>query len=484
MTHGYDYYKNSRKKSYTDPLSKVRSYTYDKAGRSLGITLPNNTQVSMSGYNWNRPTTVNLPGGSSLNYTYNGLQQLLSVRGLDPGSNPVIDYKYTYSAVGNIKTKTTEHGQYGYDYNKVYRLTNATNPNTDTESFDYDGLGNRTESNLIPTWEYNVNNQLIKYGDTSYGYDDQGNMVNRTKSATTTNFIYNLENRLEKVQDSTNTDLATYGYDPYGRRLWKEVGGTKTYFHYTDEGLAGEYDSTGTKLKTYGYHPGSPWSTNPLFVEIDSIYYYYLNDHLGTPQQIIAENGAVVWSARYTSFGEADILTNTIENNLRFPGQYFDSETGLHYNWHRFYDPSTGRYISADPIGLNGGMNLYAYVGGDPVNWVDPMGLIYMDRTHDYTKGEKHKSDPNAITILVIDRGWGDIVKGVNAGWCSYIRGNWNGGFVDCIENLENDLNQCNDPCNEEKNQLCQLKAKLRFESCITNNNTNNGTSYPNNRCF
>jgi RHS repeat-associated protein len=65
----------------------------------------------------------------------------------------------------------------------------------------------------------------------------------------------------------------------------------------------------------------------------------------------------------------------TVKNNLRFPGQYFDQETGLHYNWHRFYDPETGRYITADPIGLDGGMNLYAYTGGDPVNWIDPEGL-------------------------------------------------------------------------------------------------------------
>ncbi len=89
----------------------------------------------------------------------------------------------------------------------------------------------------------------------------------------------------------------------------------------------------------------------------------------------MSDNGTVVWAATYESFGSATITTATITNNLRFPGQYFDSESGLQYNWHRFYDPTTGRYISADPIGLSGGINLYGYVNGDPVNWIDPEGL-------------------------------------------------------------------------------------------------------------
>ena len=82
-----------------------------------------------------------------------------------------------------------------------------------------------------------------------------------------------------------------------------------------------------------------------------------------------------MWQAAYLPFGEAQLRVGTITNNLRFPGQYFDAETGLHYNWNRYYDPATGRYISPDPIGLDGGLNLYAYVGNDPVNLVDPEGL-------------------------------------------------------------------------------------------------------------
>ncbi len=87
------------------------------------------------------------------------------------------------------------------------------------------------------------------------------------------------------------------------------------------------------------------------------------------------DNGTVVWSANYTPFGKAEIGVNTMTNNFRFPGQYYDEETGLHYNYFRYYDSGTGRYITPDPIGLTGGINLYAYVGNNPVNWIDPLGL-------------------------------------------------------------------------------------------------------------
>jgi RHS repeat-associated protein len=106
-----------------------------------------------------------------------------------------------------------------------------------------------------------------------------------------------------------------------------------------------------------------------------SQYYFYHNDHLGTPQKMTSVSGAVVWSAKYESFGKAIVDPNsTITTNLRFPGQYFDDDTGVHYNYHRYYDPSTGRYFIPDPIGLNGGLNLFPYIDSNPVNDIDPTG--------------------------------------------------------------------------------------------------------------
>jgi RHS repeat-associated protein len=113
--------------------------------------------------------------------------------------------------------------------------------------------------------------------------------------------------------------------------------------------------------------------TAPLLQKVGSIYYWYQNDHLGTPQKLIGTNGLVVWSATYDSFGNVQIGVEDTTSNLRFPGQYYDPETGLHYNWNRYYDPGIGRYLRTDPFGA--GLKLYVYCFNNPHYWIDPLGL-------------------------------------------------------------------------------------------------------------
>ncbi|MCP4288614.1 MAG: hypothetical protein GY792_30025, partial [Gammaproteobacteria bacterium] len=144
---------------------------------------------------------------------------------------------------------------------------------------------------------------------------------------------------------------------------------------YADEGLVAEYDAQGVELRSYGYKPDSTWTTDPLWLRQNGEYYFYQNDHLGTPQKLVAMNGAVVWAASYTAFGKASVDVDTVTNNLRFPGQYYDAETGLHYNGFRYYDPKIGRYLRTDPIGLLGGVNIFLYSQNTPVNNIDPEGL-------------------------------------------------------------------------------------------------------------
>ena len=112
--------------------------------------------------------------------------------------------------------------------------------------------------------------------------------------------------------------------------------------------------------------------------------YYIHNDHLGTPQVVTNEDQNVVWQADYQPFGEVDVTVNTLDQEARFPGQYTDDATGLHYNYFRDYDPSIGRYVTSDPIGLGGGLNTFGYVYQNPLSYIDPNGLdvtIIINRT-------------------------------------------------------------------------------------------------------
>jgi RHS repeat-associated protein len=94
---------------------------------------------------------------------------------------------------------------------------------------------------------------------------------------------------------------------------------------------------------------------------------------------VVDESGLVVWEADYEAFGGVDIGTQSFTNNFKFPGQYYDVETGFNYNYHRFYDPQIGRYLTPDPLGLVGGFNLYVYVQNNPINFIDPYGLEMSD---------------------------------------------------------------------------------------------------------
>jgi RHS repeat-associated protein len=171
---------------------------------------------------------------------------------------------------------------------------------------------------------------------------------------------------------------ADFLYTSDGLRLTKTTASGTLVYHYDLSGnLIGESDNAGNSFTSYIYMDGLRIAT----VAPNGNICYYHNNHLETPETMTNESGAVVWKADYKPFGEATVdPSSTVVNNFRFPGQYYDSETGLHYNWNRYYDPSTGRYLTPDPIGLRGGLNLYRYVLNDPVNLVDPEGEKYGDR--------------------------------------------------------------------------------------------------------
>jgi RHS repeat-associated protein len=280
--------------------------------------------------------------------------------------------------VGNIQTQNTEHSLYQYSYDRTYQLTSADNPTLQDEAYSYDRVGNRlTSLETDGLWSYNLNNELITNTQATYENDANGNTTKKTQAGQTTIYEYNARNRLSKVF-LPDGRVAIYAYDPFGRRIRKQVANTATYFAYADEGLIGEYGEQGATQKTYGWKPNGLWGTDPLYMTDGGGFYCYHNDHLGTPQRLTDEFGAVVWSAGYQAFGLAMVdPVSTVENNLRFPGQYVDVESGLYYNWNRNYDPVMAKYTQIDPFGfVAGDVNLYRYVQNNPKSYFDNTGLF------------------------------------------------------------------------------------------------------------
>ncbi len=207
---------------------------------------------------------------------------------------------------------------------------------------------------------------------------------------------------------------ALYEYNWKGQRVSKTVMHKKTYFIYDDitDKLISEIDAGGTTIVEYIY-----LHDEHIAQFRDDEMYLSHNDHLQTPKVLTTSDGTVVWSMETLPFGEEikSSTTNSVEQNLRFPGQYFDGETGTHYNYYRNYNPVTGRYSQTDPIGLAGGDNPYAYVSNNPFKSIDPYGLaevVFWQKPDDFSFKRKY----GHITVSVNGMAYSFSRKGMRKG--------------------------------------------------------------------
>jgi RHS repeat-associated protein len=302
---------------------------------------------------------------------------------------------HTSGCAGDIGASASTSAVYRDPCSDAAALDTAPATPARNETFSIDPASNRTAHSRTgaATWRYDNANQLTERGSITYGYDAAGNQTRKTDASLpepqrTTTFEYDAFNRMSAVRDGAGTLIASYTYDPFDRRLSKTLGnGQRTNYLPSPWGLLAEADQAGGVKVVYGWSPQTENGTAPLFAKVPDAsntvsgtrYVYYHNDHQGTPQRITDKTGAIVWAADYDAFGRASVRTaaaNAVSNPLRFPGQYFDQETGLHYNDRRYYDPDTGRYLSRDPIGFEGGINLYTYAAASPSNFTDPTGEI------------------------------------------------------------------------------------------------------------
>ncbi len=239
---------------------------------------------------------------------------------------------------------------------------------TDSLSYVYDKNSNRTQKteqgNQVNTPVEATSN---KYTD--YSYDNSG----RVLSDGVRSYSYNNAGRIKKIINGSQS--GSYYYNALGQRVKKTANGQSIYFNYDESGqLIGEYNSNGNAVREYIYLGNQPIALFSSEKENEVLQIH--TDHLGTPRAVTNANKQTLWKWEGDAFGSQSPQVETVKMPLRMAGQYFDSESELFYNYFRYYDPKTGRYVTSDPIGLEGGLNTFGYVGGSPLLGVDPYGLI------------------------------------------------------------------------------------------------------------
>jgi RHS repeat-associated protein len=342
--------------------------TVDQDGRLTSYTLGRHQQAPATvSLTWDAANRItNITHGSDANlsqaFAYDGLDRLTAM------ASPPRDQGFTYDATGN-RTSISERIGTNPSFTDTYNISATSNRLTGIANlsigYGHDAAGNRTTTPTITT-TYNARGRMSR-----------AVVVNGATTQTFNYLVNGLEQRVRKTGPSSVV--------PSGTQI----------FVYDDEGhLLGEYDNLGRAKSEYIWLPG-PQGTGPTYRPVAMVTYAYSGtnttptsqaiyaieaDHLGTPRRVSDSQNRTRWTWHPAPYG--DTLPNenpsalgSFTLNLRFPGQYFDKETNTHYNHHRDYEATQGRYLQSDPIGLRGGINTYAYVAGRPTSYVDPLGL-------------------------------------------------------------------------------------------------------------
>jgi len=378
---GYVYTRDNLLSNITYPSGASVFYWRDTTGRVNLVTYKANVNSatvnvlsSISYYPFGPMNVLTYGNGRTLTKTYDRDYAIDTIVGTAPVG---FTFDGTVDVMGNLVDASYVLGASPpyrrYAYDPLYRLTNVSyeGSNATVEFFSYNASGDRLSKILGPTsstYAYAPGtHHLSSVAGVARSYDANGNTTGLGAGTAT----YDDRNRL--VSSSVGV---SYNYNGRGERVFK----TGKLFSYDEAGrVLGEYTTAGALGAEYIYV-----DSVPVAYVTGGVLYYVETDQLGTPRNIV-QPGATpsadtrVWNLPYFSsdsaFAETPPSPATITFNLRFPGQYYDSETGLNYNYFRDYEPGTGRYVESDPISLYGGINTYGYVDQNPLGYRDSKGL-------------------------------------------------------------------------------------------------------------
>ena len=398
----YEWGKYGEKSSMTYADGKKVIYSYDEAGRLVGLETGSGT-VSYSYDEFGRLCNKNMPNGINTLYRYNDLGKISQI--IHKGENLYEEYNYEYDVTGNntvidkIRTEAKDSGRFTYGYDKLGRLINSSRDGKLLKEYEYDAFGNRTvmrENDVTATYVYNANNQLMSFitpdQEENYEYDNRGNLIKiLNSSGATREFEYDATNHMASSVSILDgiSKKAEYSYNGLGFRTSQEIysydlenkadGILEKKFDYTVD-LTKQYHNLlqlteveGNNSKTKNFY----WDYNVISMDEAGIESYYVQDSLGSPMDLLDNNGHIMESYAFDDFGQSETVNLKVQP-FGYVGHQMEEVSGMYFAQARRYDARHGRFTGEDlvqgNISMPGTLNRYHYCLNKPMDMVDING--------------------------------------------------------------------------------------------------------------
>lgn len=357
--------------------SESISFERDGEGRVSAITDWHDGHYVLRYHEGGAPREIQYPNGlvQSMTPSQMGLVEHLAVQRSASSRTSLESCRWEYDSCDRVVAEHRNGQRSRFSYDGEGRLTEVASSRPEHDCrLELDAEGNRLRDGS-GEYRYDGDNRLVSVAGSTFSYDALGNLIHGTCPKGSATFSYNGRGQLVAV-DLDRGQLVRYEHDALGRRVRKRVGDRVTHYVWAGTQLLREIAIEGgkTEQKDFLYAGEHPV---PLGMRVENDIYHFHPGRRGEPLCMTERSGRAVWQAEYDAFGSARPSIREVDQPFRLLGQYFDEETGLHYNVARYYDPRFGRFLTQDPLKVGGGsLNFYLYAAGDPLNKCDPTGEL------------------------------------------------------------------------------------------------------------